>query len=378
MFSIVGVQAYAEEIKIEKENKISNPYNGQGLNAELKNLESRLKSLEENYRQERKVFEEKTTAINSRLESIGNKSTFIEESLANRHEDQSRLETELKQTISDLRDAKNSIERISIDWSQASNIAKLGALILLCGLLIEIIGATVLAGTHLISKQENVFTLKSTPPSLDLSLNDVNTEPRINFLGSLASILLFLGFVLQFSGTILVLSLPSWLTVLMVTLSIIPGSLIIYYLLGQSYNQSRSEKLKIVIKNIRRNFIPEFGLKCDFCSNKVNLSKASIWWRQESNSDTHPYLHVPCYMHIGHEPCLEVSDDYKDHNERHTELANIDTIKVSVQEFIDKKTPELRKWWKEYRAYWAKERGSDETMSDQEYQFEQLIKRVGK
>jgi len=341
----IGLQA----IDIKDENKV--------LKNKIKYMEVRLNSLEANYQQEQKQL----------------KNLLIKTEKTNNILDKKLLITESK-----LEKTTDSFDKLSLTWSKSSNISKVGALILLCGLFIEIIGATVLTGNHLIAKQEDVFTLKSTPPSMDLSLNDINTEPKINFLGSLASILLFLGFILQFGGTILIFSLPTWLTISMILLSIIPAFLIIYYLLGQSYNQSRTDKIKIVFRNFKRNFIPEFGLKCDFCTQKVNKESAQIWWVQEPNSENYPFLHQPHYMHIGHEECLSKNDTYNPDPTRNIELSEINIIKVPVQEFINNKIPKLKKWWIDYNS-WAEKRHLDTNdITDAEYQFKELIKRVDK
>lgn len=312
-----------------------------------------------------------------RLKSIESKLDIITNSIEVKFQKYAELNEELQTTVTNLNEVNSTISKLSLNWTQASSKTRLGAVILLCGLFIEIIGATLLAGTHLISRQEDVFTLNATPPSLDLSMNDVNKEPRINFLGTLASVLLFIGFVFQFTGTVLILSLPTWMSILIVSLSIVPSLLIIYYLLGQSYNQTRTEKLNLVIKNIRRNLFPAFGLKCDFCSNKINISTAQIWWIQESNSEAHPYLHVPCYLHIGHNECLEKSEEYKIEN-NNTESHDMEIIKVSIKDFISIKIPELKLWWEEYRQHWAEKRGKDTTLCNQEYEFIQLTKRVAK
>ncbi|WP_445358542.1 hypothetical protein [Microbulbifer sp. ANSA005] len=221
------------------------------------------------------------------------------------------LKSELGNTNNQVSSVEASVKEISLAWAQSSNIAKIGAIILLSGLLIEIIGATVLAGTHLVTEQKEVNTLKSTPPSNDLSMIDVNSEPRIDFLGSIASFMLFSGFVLQFSGTILILSLPSWLVVIMVALAVIPGTLVICYLLGQSYNQSRTQKIRVILKNIKRNLIPSFGAKCEICSKSLKFHESYVFWSQEPNSEKHPYLYTPHNMHLGHQDCLASSGKYE-------------------------------------------------------------------
>lgn len=288
------------------------------------------------------------------------------------------LKSELGSTNNQVNSIEESVKEISIAWAQSSNLAKIGAIVLLTGLLIEIIGATVLAGTHLVTEQKEVYTLKSTPPSKDLSMTDVNSEPRIDFLGSIASFMLFSGFVLQFSGTILVLSLPLWLTVMMVALAVIPGTLVIYYLLGQSYNQSRSQKIKIILKNIKRNLAPSFGAKCEICSKSLRFNEAYIFWSKEPSSEKYPYLYTPYNMHFGHRACLEASGKYEQPKNRHLELSEIEQYQKTVAEFLTQDVPEMKRWWLEYRRHWAARRNSEETVDFSEYTFLNILKEINK
>lgn len=289
-----------------------------------------------------------------------------------------RIDEEFEGTNNQLKLVETSIKEISLAWSQSSNIAKLGAIILLTGLLIEIIGATVLAGTHLVTEQKEVYTLKSTPPSNDLSMTDVNSEPRIDFLGAIASFMLFLGFVLQFSGTILVLSLPAWLAATMVALAIIPGTLVMYYLLGQSYNQSRKKKIKVILKNIKRNLTPSFGAKCEICSKNLKFNESYVFWSKEPNSEKYPYLHTPYNMHLGHKKCLESSGKYEQPKNRNLELQEIELHQKTVAEFLTQDVPEMKAWWSEYRRHWAEQRNSEEAINFSEYTFLQLLLEINK
>ena len=280
--------------------------------------------------------------------------------------------------ISQYDSAIKMISDIRTTLKQSSITTKIGAVTLLLGLMIEIIGATVLAGTHLVKVQQPVFTLKSTPALVDLGMSDINSEPRIDFLGSIASVMLFTGFLLQFSGTLLVLSLSYWHASLMICVAVIPGGLVFYYLLGQSYNQSRSEKLKIILGNIKKNFVPVFGSKCSICGKKVSYENAYVFWNQEPNSENHPYLSTPYKMHFGHYDCLTKTDYYKQPKNRNEQLPKIEIHRCHAIEFLKCVTPDMEKWWVEHNKHWAAKRDTDEKLSFSEYQFRQVLRQIKK
>lgn len=338
------------------------------LKDDLESLKLELNSLNEQIKQFDKRAEVNSSDLKSNLFRVEEN---IREQLA-------RIDNEFEGTNNQIESVEASVNQITLAWSHSSDIAKIGAIVLLSGLLIEIIGATVLAGTHLVTEQKEVYTLKSTPPSNDLSMTDVNSEPRIDFLGSIASFMLFLGFVLQFTGTILVLSLPAWLAATMVTLAIIPGTLVIYYLLGQSYNQSRKKKIKVILKNIKRNLTLSFRAKCEICSKSLKFDESYVFWSKEPNSEKHPYLHTPYNMLLGHKGCLESSGKYEQPKGRHQELEEIERHQKTVAEFLKRDVPAMKKWWSEYRKHWAERRNSEESVSFSEYTFHQLLREIDK
>lgn len=370
LYFVVVLFAFSSSVYAE------NPLDGQEqpnnnvelLKEALKTLKLEVDTLNAQIKQLEKKTEADKIDLNSHL--VG-----VEESSRKQF---SQLGEELEDTNNQINSVEASVKAISLAWAQSSNLAKLGAIILLTGLLIEIIGATVLAGTHLVTEQKEVYTLKSTPPSKDLSVTDVNSEPRIDFLGSIASFMLFVGFVLQFSGTILVLSLPSWLAVIMVALAIIPGSLVIFYLLGQSYNQSRKQKIKVILKNIRRNLTPSFSTKCEICSKRLKFNESYVFWSKEPSSEQHPYLNPPYNMHLGHKECLESSGKYEAPPNRNVALEKIEQHQKSVAEFLITDAPKMKQWWSEYREYWATKINSEETVNFSEYKFLQLLQEIKK
>jgi hypothetical protein len=354
MFLLVCTSASGSQ-STEKKNAPADELNALSYELEIlkKELEY-LKNEQQMYGEQNRGVQEKLGELNSGLQAI---------------------KMESKDELSGL---ERSINEISFAWRQFSLMTKIGAFILLAGLMIEIIGATVLAGTHLVAEQKPVYTLESTPPQKDLGLRDVVLEPKIDFLGSIASLILFLGFVFQFSGTVLVLSLPWWLTVVMVVLAILPGSWVIYYLLGQSYNQTRLEKLSVVAENIKRN-IPRYGVKCSICSRKVKrIDQAKVFWMQEPNSDQYPYLYTPYNMHLGHEACLEACGKYKQPKNRKEELPEIEIHKRGIEDFLLTDAPRLNIWWNEYRAHWLERRGTEEAICYSEYVYKKTLRQASK
>ncbi|MCQ6261283.1 hypothetical protein MLD55_05000 [Alcanivorax sp. MM125-6] len=362
---IFSVNATAEESPSDRgiqKNNIAQ------LKDELESLKLELNSLNEQVKQSDKRAEVSLSDLKSNL-------FRVEENTRKRL---ARIDKEFEGTNNQIDSVEASVTQITLAWSHSSDIAKLGAIVLLSGLLIEIIGATVLAGTHLVTEQKEVYTLKSTPPCNDLSMTDVNSEPRIDFLGAIASFMLFFGFVLQFTGTIVVLSLPAWLAATMVMLAIIPGTLVIYYLLGQSYNQSRKEKIKVIIENIKRNLTPSFGAKCEVCSKSLKFDESYVFWSKEPDSENHPYLHPPYNMHLGHKGCLESSGKYEQPKGRHQELEGIEMHQKKVAEFLKRDVPAMKKWWSEYRRHWAERGNSEESVSFSEHMFHQLLREIDK
>lgn len=276
--------------------------------------------------------------------------------------DNDKVEVELSELRAQLLEYKNRV-------LESSQISKVGAAILLIGLSIEVIGATVLAGTHLVVEQKDVYTLSSTPPLRDMGITDVNSKPRIDFLGAVASLMLFLGFVLQFSGTVMVLSLPVAANFLLILLAIVPSSIVIYYLLGQSYEQSRREKIMVICGNVKRNFISFSRNKCFICSKPVReVSDAKVYWKQEKNSDSHPFLHTPRDMHFGHEKCLESSGIYEDTSSGFS-IGRDYFYRKDVVDFVENDVPVFEDWWKRYRKHWEEKSGGRERVCFSEYSY---------
>lgn len=374
---VFASNSYAQELSGAQELKNNALEKLEGDLSVLKQEINRLNVKLTQSEQSAKIVENKLKSDLSKIENDSGKQFLkIDKELEGIEGVRSELKSDIESTNNQISSVEKSVKNISLAWAQSSNISKIGAIVLLTGLLIEIIGATVLAGTHLVTEQKEVYTLKSTPPSNDLSMTDVNSEPRIDFLGSIASFMLFSGFVLQFSGTILVLSLPAWLAFTMVALAVIPGTLVIYYLLGQSYNQSRSKKLEIILKNIKRTLIPSFSAKCEKCSKNLKFKEAYVFWSKEPASENYPYLYAPYNMHLGHQVCLAGSGKYVRSKNRNPQLTEIEHHQKTVADFLMQDAPEMKKWWIEYRKHHADRGNAREAISFSEYTFLQVLKEI--
>jgi hypothetical protein len=184
------------------------------------------------------------------------------------------------------------------------------AVILLVGLFIEVVGALFLAGPALVAKQEDVFSLDATPGWSDLQIHDIGGEQRVNFLGTLGALLLALGFVVQFTGTIITLGIsPTW-TALLAVVAISGAAIIFNFLLGQSTAQSRSEKLAVLWRNFKR-ILPQCNVCCcDYCNANIGPDEAQVRWREAKRPEKYPFLYPPHRWHVGHAKCLDESPWY--------------------------------------------------------------------
>ena len=234
-----------------------------------------------------------------------------------------------------------------LEVSASSRRSWWGGALLLVGLFFEVLGATFLAGPHLVAKQEDVFTLTSRAPAKDLALHDIYQTPRGNFLGLLGAVMLLIGFGIQCAATTLVLDLGPQHALATVVVLVIPGFLLAT-LIASNPEQSRRDKVRIAARNARRLLSAALGRTgvCDYCSGSVG-QECVVWWIQEQNSEQHPYLHPPHELHMGHERCLEesgwyvVSDSWMD--------KNVQVARFSRREFLENEAPKIEAWFRERR-----------------------------
>jgi hypothetical protein len=249
------------------------------------------------------------------------------------------------------------------------------------GLLVELIGATLLAGSNFVTPQEDIFTLSVTRPLRDLALTDVVQEPRLKFLGILGTFSLIIGFTLQYCGTLTILSLPWWIFSLLIAIAAILGLGVIYYLAGQDPDQVRKDKFRVLSRNIKRNIITKIKyfhneLLCDYCNGPVTNYTGEIWWMQEPNSDRYPFLHEPYKWHIGHPICLQRSGWYTIHRPDNNTMPQINLRNVKFDKFIQEQVLELEEWWTKHRQHWSTACGRDNGITSAQEDFQRLKHRL--
>ncbi|MGE8723369.1 hypothetical protein ACO2KH_18720 [Leptospira terpstrae] len=243
----------------------------------------------------------------------------------------------------------NRIDYLENSYMQNMFSGSIGAFILLLGLLIEIIGATLLAGNNLSAKLQNIYSLSIKADLGDLALTSVTKDEVMKFYGYIGSILLIMGFLLQMTGTIFVLGIHLITKSLIILLSCLISFSILYYLMGQTPEQTRSEKLKVIWRNINGQILlplydkifQKSTTRCDYCLKKCNNGIVS--YISGENSENYPYLHSPQLYHYSHEDCLSNIDDYQTFfNKSEDALSTNQLYKHSILEFKTKIYPDLK------------------------------------
>jgi hypothetical protein len=281
-----------------------------------------------------------------------------------------------------------ALEQIQIQAQGASHRSEIAAILMILGMVIEILGGTLLAGAHLSAQQTRLAGLRAGRPLLDLEVRDTRYEPILSFLGLLGSIAIVVGFGLQLAGTLVTSSLPITVRLIAATAAISLSFALLWFFLGQTPDQTRADKIKIIIHNVKRNILLPIVrvllrtqvVECEICLAAVPPRELEVWWLEQENSEKFPYLHQPYDFHYGHANCLPCADDFVKHAERarnqaietHTKL-----VKVKADDFIGKTVPELREWYKKFHAHWSEKRGIPSEKTAMEEQLETVSRRVG-
>ncbi len=281
------------------------------------------------------------------------------------------LGAELEQAVEDQRDndeqLMESIDRLSrsleeFETTYISNIKnnRLGAFLLIAGLLIEVVGATLLAGPNIAAKQEPIFHARVFSPLTDLQMGDIHIAPLVAFWGAVGSVLLVLGFIFQFAGTVLVLALTTTQIMISIVIVVVCPLTIFLYLTGQTAQQTRRQKMGVVTKNLLRLMVSPFldlvlgpkFIQCDHCLRYSHRSKIKIWYIKEDTTPEHEHLHAPHVFHKGHDICLRKIDDYRTLLEKNRSMhtANYRVHRRTVDEFTQKDYPQLKEWFAQNKS----------------------------
>jgi len=293
---------------------------------------------------------------------------------------QSRYEQDIILLSSKVDSLRYELEGNLLKWKRMSTLSRWGSIFLLCGLLIEIIGAILLSSKYLIVPQNHVFSLKPTPSLRDLATYDLNQESLMNFFGLLGVICLFAGFILQCTGTIIIFDPYWWIVVLSISSIFLVGIGFLYFL-DKSLNQTLRINLRTFFINFRRNIIAPLILNkghiaCDICSRAVDVKSGEVWWLQEPNSTNHPFLNPPYNWHLGHRRCLEEFDLYSENRSNSNHSLRNNVHRASFNQFINKTAPDLQKWWKQYNEHLSKLKRKAIFDTSPEEEFKNILERI--
>jgi hypothetical protein len=256
-------------------------------------------------------------------------------------------------------------------------------------MVLEIVGGTLLAGAHLSAKQARLAGLRVGRPLQDLALRDTRYEPILTFLGLLGSIAIVLGFGLQLAGTLVTSSLPMSMRVAAAAVAVTLSFALFWFFLGQTPDQTRGEKIGIIVHNVKRNILlPALRvllrrdvLECEVCLEAVSPNELEVWWLAQENSEKFPYLNQPYDFHYGHDHCLPFVDDFVEHDNRANNRA-VETraklFKQKADDFVKATVPKLEDWYKEFHAHWTQRRGIPSEKTAMEEQLEIVSQRAKK
>ncbi len=267
-----------------------------------------------------------------------------------------------------------------------SKLSSEGAIILLVGLLIEILGALLLGAPVLATKIEELSDFE-IDPGLDLAMHAPKKEAVLIFFSMIGNVLLFLGFTAQFVGTALVLSVDWSMQLTIVLFGLAVGFSMVLWLLGIDPEQSRTQKIAVVWKNIQRIFRLKInglmlrGRECESCLKKVDKDQSYVFWYDEGNTTSHPYLHSPSKFLVGHEECInkEVTQNIeaqKNLQQRDKIKPHLHTMKGS--DFISKRLDEYKNWFIGHYDHWLKIREDWHKPSKYEIAMDAAVAKIRK
>ena len=275
------------------------------------------------------------------------------------------------------------VERLQTESAATRHRTGTAAALLLLGLLVEILGGTMLAGAHLSARQERITTLRTSRPLTDLAISDERHESLVNFFGTIGGALLVFGFLFQVAGTVVVPSLPVIRLPITVIALVVP-LLLFWYFLGLTPEQSRGTKLRVLAYNIRRHFwLPAIrrmsdaeAVECEVCLRPVPLDRLQVWWLYEANSGESPYSHERYAYHYGHERCLRSCEDYGVYFDVPGKYAGLCLGEAAATVFVEITVPQSRVWYIEYHRDWTRRIGRPSHVTAAEERMNRVYDRV--
>lgn len=172
-----------------------------------------------------------------------------------------------------------------------------GESLTILGVLLEVIGATLLASEFL-SREMKPLDFQSPPRTLDLVTDRVQIREAASFFGALGLLMLIAGFILQFVG-LLILYIES-IPLILGGLAVMVGILLIItrsiYKWGS--DQPFIQALAVLVYNLR-GFLRRGSdrLICDVCHGALNADTGAVRWKRSSFGDV-------AVLNVGHPSCL--------------------------------------------------------------------------
>ncbi len=284
-----------------------------------------------------------------------------------RHLEGSRANSELR-----IENNQNTIKSINTEVVRNTLLSKIGAVILLLGLFMEVIGATLLAGKDLSGEIELIRSARLEYTLGDLAIADKMKDNVMTFYGMLGSLILVVGFCFSFTGTIIIIGLRWYIIIGLVLLAFISSFGVLYFLAGQNVNQSLAEKRKTFMRNlkrvlwysVKRKLVGNKHVVCEVCQKKVLFAEAQVWYKQDYQSEEHPYLHPPYGFYLGHSTCL--AEIYPENEKGKSLVMRPHPVyKFSASDFRNKKLNTLYDWNEERLKDLQRKRGTTKRIIDE-------------
>lgn len=292
-------------------------------------------------------------------------------SLQKRNTDLTEEITALRKNMHVLKDDHSKHEEalttLIKEYKNSNHSSSIGAMLLLFGLMLEIIGAIFIASEILTRKISLIRNLHPKVAMKDLGLDDTAIKDVVGFFTTVGILVVFFGFVIQSMGTLMILNLsaPWWIGIGLAMTGM--AVLLIHFVSGRSLEQTTAEKIKILSVSAYFSFIKPLLFKwwrgelCDYCRNPILRKNVYVSFTSEKNTDAYPFSHTPHDFALGHKRCL-----LKWQND---ELIRMNTSEQeneyrSAQKWLDR--DEFLSWFKpmpdwhqQWRTHWAGVRKKD-------------------
>ncbi|MDR3446672.1 MAG: hypothetical protein P4L97_15530 [Dyella sp.] len=319
-------------------------------------------SLKENEENRRTLAEQSATLVSLSSENVRGQERLSAQQI--------RLERSERQLA-----AMAAAERVTARRNDMATILNI------LGLIFGVLGGVLLAGAQLSARQDRITDIRVKKGFLDLDVQDPNRQMILNFFGLLGAISIAIGFVCQFFGALISAPL-SWF--LVGGFGLLALALVVWlslYFLRYTPDQTSLEKIGVVVYNLRRHIGQPLWkmvsrqrvVTCQECLKAMTVEDANVWWVQERNIPSHPYLHSPNEFHYGHEACLTKVPRFSTYLNDPEEQDQV--YKASARDFLSREVQQIRAWFEGHHRHWA-ERGKDFGKAPGEEQLDLVVKDI--